>query len=557
VIGTAFSDYLVGSDDDETFYGGGGGDVILAGDGADTLRGGADGDHLDGGGDVDTGDGGPGSDRCADVSAASGCERGDGEDGVILRDPGVVVAGLLALEDARAQAYLAGSDEDDQVTATYAPGPPASLSFELGGGSDASFGSDPSASAGCQPPSGDTLVCPLAKPLDSVVLAGLDGDDVLVANGFPSSISVVIAGGEGGDTLTGGDQSEDVLADGPDDDGPGDDTLSALGGDDAVLNNGGQDDVFGGAGNDLFLSDSICDGDVLDGGSERDNGSWTKFDSAVAVWLGSGGAGEPGSGGAPQCPSGSPGSLVSIEDLEGTAFDDVFRGDGGENQLLGWGGADTYVSGGGKDRILANSGDFDPPIECGADADTALIDFVQFGDVAGPDCENVHEAAENSFRIETELEVPPAAPPIATTPTPPTKAGPRKPKGPGTRQHFRPNCLGVTRSVPGARPTRCTVRPKRLLAGRGVVTRISWRRWESRRAVGFGRLVVPARAGGFSPPAKVLASRPLECRSRSWYTRLQVVYGSRYRRAYLRQAVVPTPCTARLRPDGHRRGTGR
>jgi Ca2+-binding RTX toxin-like protein len=556
VIGTAFSDYLVGSDGDETFYGGGGGDVILAGDGADTLRGGADGDHLDGGdgADADAGDGGPGSDRCADVSAASGCERGAGENGVIPRDPGVVVAGLLALEDARAQAYLAGSDEDDQVTATYTPGPPASLSFELGAGSDAQFGTGPSASAGCQPPSGGTLVCPLAKPLDSVVLAGLDGDDVLAANGFPISISVVLAGGDGGDSLTGGDQSEDVLADGTDDDGPGDDTLNALGGDDAVLNNGGKDEVFGGVGNDLFLSDSICDDDVLDGGNGRDNGSWTKFDAAVEVHVGSGGAGEPGAGGG--CASGSPGSLVAIEDLEGTPFGDAFYGDGGENQLLGWAGADTYVSGDGNDRILANSGDFDPPIQCGAGTDTALIDFKPFGDVAGLDCENVREAAKNSFRIETELEVPPAPPSEAPPPEAlPTVEPPRKPKGPGGGAPSRPNCLGMTRSVSVTRPVRCAVRPPRLrLAGRSALERLEWERWGPRRGVGFGRLVVNARTGDFSTRAKLVVSRSQRCSSRSWYTRMRVSYGPGFHRAYLRQAAVPTPCTARLRRDGDRRG---
>jgi Ca2+-binding RTX toxin-like protein len=549
VIGTAFSDYLVGTDGDETFYGGGGADVILAGDGADTLRGGADGDHLDGGGDVDVGDGGPGSDRCAEVSTASGCERGAGEDGVIPRDSDVVAAGLLALEDARAHAYLAGSDEDDQITATYTPGPPASLSFEMGEASEAPFDSSPSASAGCQPPSGDTLVCPLPKPLDSVVLAGLDGDDVLVASGFPSAISVVLAGGEGGDSLTGGDQSEDVLADGTDVDGPGDDTLNALGGDDAVLNNGGKDEVFGGVGNDLFLSDSICDGDVLDGGSGRDNGSWTKFDAPVEVHIGSGGAGETGAGGG--CTSGSPGSLVAIEDLEGTRFDDAFYGDGGENQLLGWAGADTYASGDGNDRILANSGDFDPPIQCGAGTDTALIDFAQFGDVAGLDCENVREAPMNSFRVETELEVPPAPPPEAL----PTVEPPRKPKGPGGGGRLLPSCLGVTRSV--SRSVRCAVRPSRIrLTGNSVLKRLEWGRWGSRRGVGFGRLIINARAGDLSARAKVVVSRSQRCRSRSWYTRLRVSYGRGFHRAYLRQATVPTPCPARLRRDGSRSGSG-
>lgn len=478
VIGTAFSDYLVGSGDNETFHGGGGGDVILAGAGDDSLRGGADGDHLDGGEGADNSDGGPGSDRCASASSSFNCERGTGENGVVLRDPGTVAAGAMAAEDSRTQLYLVGSDEDDVVTVTYAPG--ANVTFHLEPGSDAPFGSDASASAGCSPPVGGAVECPLTKPLDSVLVAGLDGDDVLTASGFPSTVSVAIAGGEGADSLTGGEQSEDVLADGPDEDGPGNDTLNALGGDDALLNNEGQDDVFGGAGNDLFLSDSICDDDLIDGGSARDNASWTKFDSAVSVWLGSGGAGEPGSGGTPECASGSPGSLIAIEDLEGTVFADVFRGDGGENQLLGWAGADAYSSGAGADRILANSGDSDPTVACGEGNDTALIDRPPHVDGVAADCEIVREADVNNFRVETELEVPPV------TPEPSEGGQPTgEPKPPVIRQGHA--CLAGARGG----PLRCIVRPRRLRLGAlGRLENIGWRHWDSGRATGFGRLTI-------------------------------------------------------------------
>jgi Ca2+-binding RTX toxin-like protein len=531
VIGSAFSDYIVGSGDNEIFYGGGGGDVILAASGDDSLRGGADGDHLDGGEGSDAIDGGPGSDRCVSASSAGSCERGASENGVVLRDPGTVGAGLMAPEDSRAQAYLVGSDEDDVVTVTYAPG--ANVTFHLESGSDAPFGSDPSASAGCNPPAGATLECPLTKPLDSVLIAGLDGDDVLKAGGFPGSVSLVIAGGEGSDSLTGGEQSEDVLADGPDDDGPGNDTLSALGGDDALLNNGGQDDAFGDAGNDLFLSNSICDDDLIDGGSERDNGSWTKFDSAVSVWLGSGGAGEPGSGGAPECASGSPGSLVAIEDLEGTVFGDVFRGDGGENQLLGWAGADTYSSGAGADRILANSGDSDPTVACGEGKDTALIDRPPHVDGVAADCEVVREADVNNFRVETELEVP-------VTPETGTAGAPRaEPKPPVVRRQR--SCLASTRRG----PLRCTVRPRHLRLGAlGRLDRIGWKRWGSRLAIGFGRLTIaPGRRIARSrAPARIRVGSPRSCDSSRWYTRITVGYGRDYRKAIVRGAISKTPC---------------
>ena len=50
-------------------------------------------------------------------------------------------------------------------------------------------------------------------PLDSILLAGMAGDDTITANGFPDGTSVVELGGDGADTLTGG-TSEDVLVDG-------------------------------------------------------------------------------------------------------------------------------------------------------------------------------------------------------------------------------------------------------------------------------------------------------------------------------------------------------
>lgn len=536
VIGTPFSDYVEGTDQAETIYGGGGGDVIVGKSGNDILYGGADGDDLDGGPGIDTGDGNAGDDHCDDLATESNCESAVNGGGVKPRDPSKIAVGMLAPESPTyTQLYLAGSGGADKVTATYSAG---SVTFTLAPGS-ASFDASVDASAGCGPPSPTQVACSLAKPLDSIVLAGLDGDDTLAATGFPATVSVVVAGGEGGDTLTGGDLSEDVLADGPDEDGPGKDTLSALGRDDALLNNGGKDDLGGGTGNDLFLSDSICDGDKIVGGTGRDNASWAKFDppgaAGVAARIDPGDVGEPGIGGAPDCGGEPLGTLSEVEDLEGSPGDDVFYGSGGENQLLGWEGEDTYSAGAGKDRILANSGDFDPWIACGADADTALIDYPQYGDVAAGDCEDVREAEPNSFRIETLPLPPPAAeaPPTEAAP-PPKQVPPVSPRPPLT-------CLAGT----AAAEVRCGKRPRRIGIGAlGLVSRIQWRHWGARRAIGFGRLTV---SGGCCEPglrarAKMRATRRVSCNSRRWYTRLTVTYGKGFRKTYVRQYASPTPC---------------
>jgi Ca2+-binding RTX toxin-like protein len=392
VVGTAFSDFIVGSAGPQAIYGGGGADVIRGEGGGDTLDGGADGDYVDGG-------------------------------SVVERDPTKVSVGLMAPgAGAWSQLYLTGSSGNDTVSATYAG---SSVSFALGSGS---FDQSASAAAGCTV-APTQATCPLATPLDSIVFAGLGGADTIDASSFPRSTTVVMLGGEGGDSLGGGPESEDVLVDGPDNEGAFADILSALGGDDALLHNGGPDQLFGGDGNDLFLSDSVCDGNALIGGADRDNASWARFDEGVEANLGSGRAGRPGSGDTPSCGGAGLDSLGEIEDLEGGNSRDLFYGDGGANQLLGHLGGDDYFAGAGADTILANSGDDDPVIDCGEDIDRALVDrHPQYNDATPVNCEVVREADPNSFQILPGFPLPtppPTAPVITPKPPPRDRLPPR------------------------------------------------------------------------------------------------------------------------------------
>jgi Ca2+-binding RTX toxin-like protein len=410
VIGTPFSDYIIGSSAGETIYGGGGADLIRGEGGNDHLFGGAEGDDLVGG-SGSTLDGGSGADHCAEVTESS-CEL-TGE-GVIPRTATKIAVGLEAPQETNlAQLYLAGSSAKDVVTATYSAGPPATVSFALGSGS-APFDESPAAGEGCSAPAAGPATCELSAPLDSIVLAGLGGNDELKTVGFPSTVSVMLLGGEGSDKLTGGEQTEDVLVDGP---GTGTDVLEALGRDDALMHNGGADERFGGTGNDLFLSNSICDADRLNGGPDRDNASWTKLPEPVEANLGLGEAGAPGGGEAPSCGAGkSTDSLEQIEDLEGTSSGDFFYGDAGANQLLGWKGADSYFAQAGDDSILANSGDTDLVIDCGEGKDSAQIDKSLDPPPVG--CETVNGVTET---LEEALLPPPPPPPPPDTTPPGTK----------------------------------------------------------------------------------------------------------------------------------------
>jgi Ca2+-binding RTX toxin-like protein len=383
VIGTPFSDYLIGTGGAQAIYGGGGADALLGEGGGDTLVGGADGDNIDAGG-IDT------------------------------RDTAKVSVGWMTPPGASgyAQLYLVGSDGSDGVSVSYSPG---SVSFHLSAGTF-----DGESAEGCSVTATDAT-CPFDEPLDSVLLAGMGGDDTVAPSNFPASVSVVAIGGEGDDSIAGGEESEDILVDGP---GDGGDVLGALGGDDALTHNGGADELLGGNGNDLFLSNSVCDGERIVGGADRDNASWAQFDEGVEVDLATGAAGRPSSGETPNCGGEPLDSLAEIEDLEGSSSKtsgDVFYGDAGPNQLLGRPGPDAYFAGAGEDSVLANSGDSDLAINCGPDVDSVTIDRPQYGDPAPVECESVYEADPDNFRNRTLLPPPPL-------PKPPPPLDRRPPK---------------------------------------------------------------------------------------------------------------------------------
>jgi Ca2+-binding RTX toxin-like protein len=409
VIGSAFPDFIVGTTGAQTIHGGGGADVILGKGGGDSVFGGADGDYCEAG--LGT--------------TASSCEFSGADKEVSPRNPSQISVGLMtASGSSPAALYLTGSDGDDEVTVGFAAG---AVTFALGPGAGAGFDTSASADGGCGDPAGGKVVCPAAEP-DSIVLAGLDGDDTLAVSTSPSTLpdttSVILLGGDGADRLTGGPTEDAVV------DGPGADAADAGERDDAVPNNEGPDVLHAGSGEDLFISNAVCDGDLLDGGPDRDNANWANFGSAIAIDMGASRAGLVGPGGQPQCAGASLlTTLEAIEDTEGTSLDDTMVGDAGDNQLLGRPGHDSYFAAAGNDSILANSGDQDVAIDCGEGFDTAQVDHPEYGDPAPVGCEAIHERDPNSFRPpDTPPDPnPPQESPIATTSsaTPPKSTQPR------------------------------------------------------------------------------------------------------------------------------------
>ena len=120
----------------------------------------------------------------------------------------------------------------------------------------------------------------------------------------------------------------------------GDDQLAGLGGNDYVIGGAGNDIVFGGLGNDL-----------LDGGSGVDTVTYGQVQHGMDVDLAKGRADAQSSEF-----RGPVDTLSSIENVNGTNFNDSLTGDSGANSLSGSGGIDGIDGGGGNDTLSGGLG---------------------------------------------------------------------------------------------------------------------------------------------------------------------------------------------------------
>ncbi|MDA1090850.1 MAG: FecR domain-containing protein, partial [Proteobacteria bacterium] len=186
--------------------------------------------------------------------------------------------------------------------------------------------------------------------------AGTDGDDIMDVGDLNTT----------GQTIDGG---------------AGDDVINARAGDDVVLGGAGNDVLIGGAG-----------ADVLDGGADFDIASYADALQGVMVDLAAG----TGTGGDAEGDT-----LINIEGVIGSSFDDTLIGDAGDNLLIGGAGSDIIIGGEGTDttiiegefgtytiaRELNAAGEYEitvtaPTIDgIQGDVDTLTgIEIIQFGD---------------------------------------------------------------------------------------------------------------------------------------------------------------------------------
>jgi Ca2+-binding RTX toxin-like protein len=134
-----------------------------------------------------------------------------------------------------------------------------------------------------------------------------EGDETFVANISVTGHAVTTPSAMGDDILSGGN---------------GNDTIAGQGGNDSLSGDFGDDTLIGGTGNDL-----------LDGGDGFDRVSYATAAAGVTVDLNATGPQDMGSHGID--------TLVSIENVTGSNFDDVVIGSAANNDLSGGNGIDT------------------------------------------------------------------------------------------------------------------------------------------------------------------------------------------------------------------------
>ena len=324
INGTSGDDTLTGTADDDTINGLAGDDIIYGNEGNDILDGGAGRDTLYGGLGDDILTGGANTTTAFTIDYLYG---GAGNDTLNVH------------EDGR-RTFLIGGEGDDIINV-----PDSNTHFTV-----------VFSSANLS----DYEITELAPDQYQVrALNGVtDGTDVI--NSIPSvthSVSIRLGGIEGtyynlldlvlGENL---DLTEgDDLYNGT----YGDDVINGLGGNDVLYGLDGNDTLNGGDGDDVLFGGE--GGDTLNGGDGIDTvnyegGTYSAFVDLTGSKLG----------------SAQGDSLISIENLSGTTFRDIFRGTNGNNVFIGLegddllqgrNGNDTLIGGVGDDELLGDEGD--------------------------------------------------------------------------------------------------------------------------------------------------------------------------------------------------------
>jgi len=392
IIGSAGNDVITGSAADNVFSGGGGNDTLYGGAGNDTLSGDTGNDILYGEAGNDTLNGGAGNNTLDGGAGADVLNGGGGLGDVNWAGYQSATSGVVAdltnsannnvtVNDAAGDSYsaiqnLLGSNFDDTLT-----GDAGDNIIAGAGGNDTIFGM-----AGVDTLYGDAGADTLFGGNNDDTLSGGAGNDSLdggsgndtldggagadILNGgvdlpgevnwagYQSSNMGVIAdlgnaasntGDAAGDTYT---NIQNLLGSNFNDTLTGDvlvNTIDGSGGNDTLYGGDGNDILLGGAGNDVL--DGGNGNDYIDGGAGIDKVSFLTSGVGVNITV------DPLDPTTAIATDGTyTDTIVNVEIVEGSNYNDILSGTNVSNTLLGGAGNDTLDGGGGNDTLDGGAG---------------------------------------------------------------------------------------------------------------------------------------------------------------------------------------------------------
>lgn len=329
--GAAGDDILAGDAEDNYLDGAAGDDLLAGGDGADYLDAGQSDDVLVGGAGGDAMIGGDGYDTVSYADAASGVAMelgswtsynaggGDAEGDYLKSIEKIVGSSFddVLFDYGRTGTDLIGGDGNDEFHVQIRYDRTNDLPFETIAGGAGS----------------DTVVFEPYGIYSGYTSTG-EGVDVDLQNGTVGrdATGLTLSGIE---NVMGGRAYDTIYGD------AGTNTLGGGEADDQLYGRDGDDTLQGGNGSDLLVGGTGAD--QLDGGDDDDTVDYSASTAGVIVDLAAGtGAGGDAEGD----------TLVSIEKVVGSAFDDVLTASATGSTLTGGAGSDQLVGGAGNDTLI-------------------------------------------------------------------------------------------------------------------------------------------------------------------------------------------------------------
>ncbi len=321
IMGSSYDDTLIGDDGNNSLAGSSGSDTVTGGAGNDYLAGGAGDDVLDGGTGTDT----------ASYNGAGGSVQVDLGAGTTSGAEGTDT--LINIENITGSSHndtLIGSDTNNNLA-----GGLGSDTLTGGAGNDTLAGGlgNDSLAGGL---GNDSLVGGLGND----VLDGGTGIDTISYNRASGSVQVNLSLG----TASGADGTDTLISIENISGSTHDDTLVGNSANNNLAGGLGNDSLSGGAGNDYLLGGA--GDDLLNGGTGGDTISYSSAKGSVEVDLSTGTA------------TGADGSdtLISIENIAGSSYDDTLTGNSANNNLSGGLGNDALMGGAGNDSLVGGLG---------------------------------------------------------------------------------------------------------------------------------------------------------------------------------------------------------